>query len=71
MSDLTLNTTQREVLVHITREPQSTIREIAAALNITERAVLKIVAKLEAMGYIERQRVGRGNIYKINPSILA
>ena len=71
MSDLTLNTTQREVLAHITREPQSTIREIAAALNITERAVLKIIAKLEAMGHIERQRVGRGNIYRINPNILA
>lgn len=71
MSDLTLNTTQREVLVHITRKPQSTIREIAATLNITERAVLKIIAKLEAMGHIERQRVGRGNIYRINPNILA
>jgi DNA-binding MarR family transcriptional regulator len=58
------------VLSHIARHPRSTAREIAAAVGITERATHKIIADLEAEGYIERRRVGRRNIYRLNPDLL-
>src|SRR5579885_2414249 len=56
------------VLTYIGRHPESTGREVAQAIGITERAVRKIVDDLEAAGYIERERIGRRNRYHINPT---
>lgn len=55
------------VLAHIAKHPRSTAREIALTINITERATRKIITDLEAEGYIKRRRVGRNNVYRINP----
>ena len=60
-------TNQALVLGWIARHPQSTAREIAMALEITERTALKIVGELDAGGYITRRRKGRRNVYKVNP----
>ncbi len=57
------------VLAHIWRYPQSTAREMASAIRITEWTVHRIVVELESDGYIERKRVGRKNIYRVNPNI--
>ena len=57
------------VLVYIAKKPRSTVREIASAINITERTVHKVTADLEQKGYIERQRVGRKNVYHIYPDV--
>lgn len=54
------------VLTYIGRYPDSTGLEIAQAVGITERAARKIVADLLAEGYIERERVGRRNSYRLN-----
>ncbi len=54
------------VLVYIAKYPHSTTRAVASAVNLTERTVLKIIAELETEKYIERQRVGRNNVYHIN-----
>jgi len=54
------------VLVYIAKYPQSTTRAVASAVNLTERTVHKIIAALETDKYIERQRVGRNNVYHIN-----
>ncbi len=42
------------------------LREVAARVGITERAVQRIVAELEAAGYLTRERQGRRNSYRIN-----
>jgi DNA-binding MarR family transcriptional regulator len=55
------------VLNYIAKHPQSTAREIAYAIKITEWTVHKIIAGLEKEGYLERQKVGRNNVYRINP----
>ena len=55
------------VLAYISQHPKSTAREIATAVRSTEWTAHKIIADLEAVGYIERQRMGRNNIYRINP----
>ena len=54
------------VFAYIAEHPQSTARAIALAVNITERAVHKIITDLEAEKYIERRRVGRNNKYRTN-----
>ncbi len=54
------------VLTYIGRYPDSTGLEIAQAVGITERAARKIVADLLVEGYIERDKVGRRNRYRLN-----
>ena len=54
------------MLVYIAKYPQSTTQAVASAVNLTERTVHKIIAELETKKYIERQRVGRNNVYRIN-----
>lgn len=56
------------VLTYIGRHPESTGREVAQAVGITERAVRKIVDDLEDASYVEREKVGRRNRYRINPT---
>lgn len=45
------------------------LRDVAASIGITERAVQVIVADLENAGYLTRTRVGRRNRYAIDPTI--
>jgi len=42
------------------------MREIAEKVGITERAVQNIIADLRKEGYIDREKKGRRNKYKIN-----
>jgi len=69
MADWTFITNHGLVMAHIARQPDSTAREIAQSVNITERTTMKIIADLEGDGYIERQRMGRNNFYHIDPHI--
>ena len=55
----TLLTGHGHVLVEIARNPEARIRDISAAVGLTERTVQAIVADLEAAGYITRSRTGR------------
>ncbi len=54
------------VLIHVGWRPDSTGLEIAQAVGITERAVRKIVAELQAMGYIATEKLGRRNRYRVD-----
>ncbi len=54
------------VLTYIGRYRDSTGLEIAQAVGITERAARKIVADLLVEGYIDRDKVGRRNRYRLN-----
>ena len=51
------------VLLCLHSQPDLAVREIAAKVGITERAVLRIISELEGEGYISRERVGRRNQY--------
>ncbi|GAA4151009.1 helix-turn-helix domain-containing protein [Actinomadura keratinilytica] len=63
----TFLTDHARVLIHIARNPQARIRDIAAGIGITERATQLIINDLEEAGYLTRARVGRRNTYTINP----
>ncbi len=53
------------VLVLLSRNPSLVLREVALQVGITERAVQRIIADLEAVGILEREKIGRQNHYKI------
>src|SRR3954454_23371044 len=54
------------VLVCIAIDPDTRLRDIAARVGITERAVFGIVEDLERGGIIQRLKVGRRNRYLVN-----
>jgi predicted transcriptional regulator of viral defense system len=58
-------TNHAQVLVCIAHDPGIRVREISEAVGITERAAHRIVAELDAAGYITRKRNGRRNQYTI------
>lgn len=60
-------TNHAHVLLCIARDPQSRARDIAGQVGITERATQRILADLIADGYITRTKIGRRNLYNINP----
>lgn len=61
-------TNHAHVLILLAQNPDHVLREVAAAVGITERAVQRIVAELEEDGYIHRSKEGRKNTYAIDLS---
>ena len=59
-------TNQALVLIHVYEHPRSTLREIAAAVGITERAALSILRQLEEENCVERMKEGRRNRYTVD-----
>ena len=53
-------------LLCIAGDPEVRMRDIAADVQITERAAQRIVADLIAEGYLTRTKNGRRNRYEIN-----
>jgi predicted ArsR family transcriptional regulator len=64
----TFLTNHAHVLLAISRDPTARLRDVAAAVGVTERATQAIVADLEAEGYLQRTRVGRRNHYTVDPA---
>ena len=62
----TFLTNHGQVLLAIARDPRQTMRQVAAAVGITERAAHAIVKELEEDGYLQRTRLGRSNVYAIH-----
>ena len=62
----TFLTNHGHVLICLARRPGTTLRDVAIDVGITERAVQRIVADLEAGGYLVRHRTGRRNEYQVN-----
>ena len=57
------------VLVCLAEEPDARLRDVAARVGITERAVQTIVTDLEVRGAITRTRAGRRNHYEIHEDV--
>lgn len=65
-SSWTFLTNHAHVLICLSKDPGARLRDVATWVGITERAVQKIVADLEAAGILTRTREGRRNHYEIN-----
>lgn len=57
------------VLLCIAHDPRSRMRDIAATVDITERATQRIVAELIDHGYVTRNREGRRNHYTVRADL--
>ncbi|SDL76253.1 helix-turn-helix transcriptional regulator [Nonomuraea jiangxiensis] len=65
-STWTFLTHHARVLVELARDPEARLRDIAASIGITERAVQSIVTDLYQADYVTRERIGRRNRYSLN-----
>jgi predicted transcriptional regulator len=59
-------TNHGHVLARIAADPSARLRDIAATVGITERAVGQIISELEQAGYLSKTRVGRRNRYEVH-----
>jgi hypothetical protein len=57
------------VLICVSRDPGIRLRDIAAAVGITERSAHRILSELVDEGYVQRERSGRRNVYEVDPEL--
>jgi len=62
-------TNHAHVLTCIAHDPGIRLRDIAAAVGITERAAHRILSELVEEGYVLRERQGRRNRYQVVPEL--
>ena len=65
----TFLTSHGSVLLAVAREPDATVREIAERAGLTERQAHRVLADLVEAGYLQRQRVGRRNHYRVDDAL--
>ena len=58
-------TNHAHVLTCVANDPGIRLREIAAAVGVTERAAQRILSELVEEGYVLRERQGRRNRYQV------
>ena len=62
-------TNHAHVLLCVAHDPGIRLRDIAAAVGITERGAHKILSELIDEGYVLRERHGRRNRYTVKPEL--
>ncbi len=62
-------TNHAQVLLCVAHDPGIRLRDIAETVGITERSAHRIVSELVDDGYVARERVGRRNLYKVEPEL--
>jgi len=65
----TFITNHAAVLTLLNREEHLTSREIALALGITERSVIRIIKDLETDGDVTKRKEGRENRYTVDKDL--
>jgi DNA-binding Lrp family transcriptional regulator len=64
----TFLTNHARVLILIAEAPGIRLRDVADQVGITERSAQRLVAELEAAGYLTHETVGRRNQYELRPN---
>ena len=62
-------TNHAHVLLCVFQDSGIRLRDIAAAVGITERSAHKVLSELIEEGYVLRERHGRRNRYKVKPEL--
>ncbi len=65
----TFLTNHGHVFAYLAKYPHSTTRQIATAVEITERAVQNVIKDLVAENYVIRKKTGRNNVYEVNSDL--
>ncbi|OBH95493.1 winged helix-turn-helix domain-containing protein [Mycobacterium sp. E2733] len=63
----TFLTNHAHVLLCVSSGEPLTARELALRIGITERSVQAILTDLTDEGYLTKSKVGRRNVYELNP----
>lgn len=69
MSSWTFLTNHGRALVFIAENPDARLRDLADALEVTERTAYGIVVDLTDAGYVVKERDGRRNRYSVQESL--
>jgi DNA-binding transcriptional ArsR family regulator len=65
MAEWSFLTNHARALLFIARDPDARLRDLAAALGVTERTAFGIVVDLTEAGYVVKEKDGRRNRYDI------
>ena len=65
MGEWTFLTNHARALLFIAQDPDARLRDLAVALDVTERTAYGIVADLAEAGYVVKEKDGRRNRYHI------
>jgi DNA-binding transcriptional ArsR family regulator len=65
MREWSFLTNHARALLFIAQEPESRLRDLAAAIDVTERTAYGIVVDLTEAGYVIKHKEGRRNRYRI------
>ena len=65
MGDWSFLTNHARTLLFLGEQPNARLRDLAAALDVTERTAFGIVADLTDAGYVLKVKEGRRNRYQI------
>jgi len=65
VSDWSFLTNHARALLFVAHDPNARLRDLAAALDITERTAFAIMADLTDAGYVVKEKDGRRNRYHI------
>ena len=69
MAEWTFITNYAMVLMLLAKKPRITAIDVSHAIGITERATRKIIADLDAAGFITKKKEGRRIKYRVNPEM--
>jgi DNA-binding IclR family transcriptional regulator len=70
MGDWSFLTNHGRALLFIAKDPDARLRDLAAALDVTERTAYGIVVDLTDAGYVVKEKDGRRNRYQIQRHLL-
>jgi DNA-binding IclR family transcriptional regulator len=65
MANWSFLTNHARALLYIAHSPDARLRDLALALDVTERTAFGIVVDLTEAGYIVKEKAGRRNRYRI------
>lgn len=65
MGEWSFLTNHARAMLFIAHDPDARLRDLAAALGVTERTAYGIVADLSDAGYVVKEKDGRRNRYQI------
>lgn len=63
----TFLTNHAHVLMCVAEDRGIRVRDLSLRIGITERAAQRILSELVDAGYIDKERVGRRNVYSVHP----
>ena len=69
MGEWTFLTNHARALLFIAQDPDARLRDLAVALDVTERTAYGIVADLAESGYVVKEKDGRRNRYHIQTHV--